>query len=94
MSSTWPAGESCATKTEVELRPKEFDLLALLIGNAGRAMPRERIMEEVWDEHWFGSTKTLDMHISALRRKLADFSDQVVITTLRGVGYRLERLPE
>jgi DNA-binding response OmpR family regulator len=79
---------------EVELRPKEFDLLALLIGNAGRAMSRERIMEEVWDEHWFGSTKTLDMHISALRRKLADYSDQVVITTLRGVGYRLERLPE
>jgi DNA-binding response OmpR family regulator len=79
---------------EVELRPKEFDLLALLISNPGRAMPRERIMEEVWDEHWFGSTKTLDMHISALRRKLADHSDQVVITTLRGIGYRLERLPE
>jgi DNA-binding response OmpR family regulator len=75
----------------VDLRPKEFDLLALLIANPGRAMPRERIMEEVWDEHWFGSTKTLDMHISALRRKLAEHSDQVVITTLRGVGYRLER---
>jgi DNA-binding response OmpR family regulator len=80
--------------SEVELRPKEFDLLALLIANAGRAMPRERIMEEVWDEHWFGSTKTLDMHISALRRKLAESSDQVVITTLRGVGYRLEPMPE
>ena len=79
---------------EVELRPKEFDLLALLIGNAGRAMTRERIMEEVWDEHWFGSTKTLDMHISALRRKLGEFNDEVVITTLRGVGYRLERLDE
>jgi DNA-binding response OmpR family regulator len=75
---------------EIELRPKEFDLLALLIENAGRAMPRERIMEEVWDEHWFGSTKTLDMHISALRRKLADSGGQIVITTLRGVGYRLE----
>ena len=79
---------------EVDLRPKEFDLLALLIRNAGRAMPRERIMEEVWDEHWFGSTKTLDMHISALRRKLAEVSDQVVITTLRGVGYRLERIAD
>jgi DNA-binding response OmpR family regulator len=79
---------------EIELRPKEFDLLAVLIENAGRAMPRERIMEEVWDQHWFGSTKTLDMHISALRRKLADASDQVVITTLRGVGYRLERSAE
>jgi DNA-binding response OmpR family regulator len=79
---------------EIELRPKEFDLLALLIGNAGRAMTRERIMEEVWDEHWFGSTKTLDMHISALRRKLGECSDDIVITTLRGVGYRLERLDE
>ena len=79
---------------EVELRPKEFDLLALLISNAGRAMTRERIMEEVWDEHWFGSTKTLDMHISALRRKLGECNDEVVITTLRGVGYRLEPSPE
>jgi len=76
---------------EIELRPKEFDLLALLVANAGRAMTRERIMEDVWDEHWFGSTKTLDMHISALRRKLGENSDAVVITTLRGVGYRLER---
>jgi DNA-binding response OmpR family regulator len=48
----------------------------------------------VWDEHWFGSTKTLDMHISAVRRKLAELGDDVVITTLRGVGYRLERPPE
>jgi DNA-binding response OmpR family regulator len=79
---------------EVDLRPKEFDLLLLLVENAGRAMARERIMEEVWDEHWFGSTKTLDMHISALRRKLADVSDQVVITTLRGVGYRLEHVAD
>jgi DNA-binding response OmpR family regulator len=78
---------------EMELRPKEFDLLAFLMQNAGRALTRERIMEDVWDEHWFGSTKTLDMHISALRRKLAELSDPVVITTLRGVGYRLEGRP-
>lgn len=76
---------------EVDLRPKEFDLLALLAANAGRALTRERIMEDVWDEHWFGSTKTLDMHISALRRKLGDGDEGIVITTLRGVGYRLER---
>jgi DNA-binding response OmpR family regulator len=74
---------------EVGLRAKEFDLLAMLASNAGRAMTREHIMTEVWDEHWFGSTKTLDMHISALRRKLGD-PPPVIITTLRGVGYRME----
>jgi DNA-binding response OmpR family regulator len=73
---------------EIELRPKEFDLLELLLREAGQAVTRERIMEEVWDEHWFGSTKTLDMHILALRRKLDNAS--LSITTLRHVGYRLD----
>ncbi len=78
--------------TEIALRAKEFDLLAMLMSEAGRVVTRERIMSEVWDEHWFGSTKTLDMHISALRRKLDDPADEPVrITTLRGVGYRFER---
>jgi DNA-binding response OmpR family regulator len=78
--------------TELELRAKEFDLLALLTSEAGRALTRERIMAEVWDEHWFGSTKTLDMHVSSLRRKMADVDPDGApqITTLRGVGYRLE----
>ena len=59
---------------------------------AGRAVARERIMAEVWDEHWFGSTKTLDMHIVALRRKLGEQPERPGrITTLRGVGYRLEQ---
>jgi DNA-binding response OmpR family regulator len=74
---------------ETDLRPKEFDLLALLVSEAGRALTRKSIMDEVWDEHWHGSTKTLDMHISALRRKLGE-PPPVTITTLRGVGYRLE----
>jgi DNA-binding response OmpR family regulator len=73
---------------EIPLRAKEFDLLELLMREAGSAVPRERIMEEVWDEHWFGSTKTLDMHILALRRKLDGAA--VTITTLRHVGYRLD----
>lgn len=76
---------------EVALRPKEYDLLAALMLEAGRVVTRERLMEEVWDEHWFGSTKTLDIHISTLRRKLAGASRPVPITTLRGVGYRLEK---
>ena len=77
---------------EVVLRPKEFDLLTLLISEAGAVVTRERIMSEVWDEHWFGSTKTLDMHISSLRRKLGHGpGSEERITTIRGVGYRLER---
>jgi DNA-binding response OmpR family regulator len=74
---------------ELDLRPKEFDLLALLVAEAGKVVTRERIMTEVWDEHWFGPTKTLDMHVSSLRRKLAPAGD--IITTVRGVGYRFER---
>ncbi|MGW8395165.1 response regulator transcription factor [Streptomyces lydicus] len=72
---------------EVELRPKEFDLLARLAASAGRAVSREELMSDVWDENWFGSTKTLDVHVAVLRRKLGD---QVRITTLRHFGYRLE----
>jgi two-component system phosphate regulon response regulator PhoB len=71
---------------ELELRPKEFELLALLAAHAGRAVTRERIMREVWHTDWLGSTKTLDNHVLTLRRKLGPD----VITTLRGVGYRLE----
>ena len=71
---------------ELQLRPKEFDLLALLVAEAGRAVTRERIMREVWDTEWLGSTKTLDTHILTLRNKLGS----AAITTLRGVGYRLE----
>jgi DNA-binding response OmpR family regulator len=71
---------------EVALRPKELDLLAFLVANAGRVVTRERLMEEVWDTTWMGSTKTIDTHILALRNKLG--SD--AIATLRGVGYRFE----
>jgi DNA-binding response OmpR family regulator len=71
---------------ELSLRPKEFDLLALLAAEAGRVVTRERIMREVWDTAWMGSTKTLDNHILTLRSKLGDGA----ISTLRGIGYRLE----
>jgi len=76
---------------ELELRAKEFDLLAALALNAGRVVRRDELMREVWDEHWFGSTKTLDVHVAALRRKLGgDRTGAGSITTLRSVGYRLE----
>ncbi len=77
---------------ELGLRPREFDLLVLLASEAGRAVTRERIMDEVWDENWYGSTKTLDVHVSALRRKLgADPSLRApTITALPRFGYRLD----
>jgi DNA-binding response OmpR family regulator len=76
---------------EISLTPKEFDLLALLLANAGSVVRRERLMSEVWDENWFGSTKTLDVHMSSLRRKLGDDgADPELITTVRGVGFRFE----
>ena len=71
---------------ELELRPKEFDLLALLVTEAGRVVTRERIMREVWDTDWLGSTRTLDTHILALRHRIGPDA----ITTLRSVGYRFE----
>ena len=73
--------------TEVDLTPKEFDLLVLLADEPGRAFSREQILHEVWDEHWWGPTKTLDVHVSSLRKKLGP---DPWITTLRGVGYRLD----
>ena len=77
---------------QLELTPKEFDLLALLVGHAGQVVRREDIMSEVWDENWFGSTKTLDMHVSWLRRKLGDDAAAPRrIVTVRGVGFRFER---
>jgi DNA-binding response OmpR family regulator len=76
---------------ELDLTPKEFDLLELLVRNAGQVVVRDRIMDEVWDENWFGSTKTLDMHVSSLRRKLGDDAAAPTrIVTVRGVGLRLE----
>ena len=76
---------------ELTLSPKEFDLLALLLREAGVVVTRERIMSEVWDENWFGSTKTLDVHVASLRRKLGDdAASPHLITTVRGVGLRFE----
>jgi DNA-binding response OmpR family regulator len=78
-------------QAEIELTPKEFELLSLLVAEAGRTVPRTRIMREVWDEHWWGPTRTLDMHVSALRRKLGDDpTNPRRIVTVRGVGFRLE----
>jgi two-component system, OmpR family, response regulator RegX3 len=74
---------------ELELSRKEFDLLARLARDAGRVVSRETLISEVWDENWFGSTKTLDVHIATLRRKLGDTpANPRYIETVRGVGFR------
>ncbi|UGS36984.1 response regulator transcription factor [Capillimicrobium parvum] len=72
---------------ELELAPKEFDLLAVLVESAGAVVRRDELMSRIWDENWWGSTKTLDVHVGWLRRKLGD---PPLITTVRGVGFRFE----
>jgi DNA-binding response OmpR family regulator len=78
----------------IELAAKEFDLLRMLMSRAGEVVGREEIMDEVWDPHWFGSTKTLDVHISWLRKKIEnDPANPTYITTVRGVGFRFASAP-
>jgi DNA-binding response OmpR family regulator len=80
---------------ELQLTAKEFDLLRVLVREQGKVVSREQLMREIWDTAWFGSTKTLDMHISVLRRKLGDDAAQPrYIKTVRGVGFRFERLEQ
>jgi two-component system response regulator RegX3 len=71
---------------EVVLTRKEFDLLALLAEDPGATRTRDEILERVWDAHWYGPTKTLDVHVASLRKKLGD---PTLIETVRGVGFRL-----
>ncbi len=74
---------------DLDLSRKEFDLLAELIRHRGEVVGREDLMSRVWDTNWFGSTKTLDVHIGWLRRKLGDdAADPRYIETVRGVGFR------
>jgi len=79
---------------ELTLSRKEFDLLERLMRDAGSVVTREDLMSDVWDTNWFGSTKTLDVHVAMLRRKLGE-SDGTApwIETVRGVGFRF-RAPE
>ena len=75
--------------TPIQLTVKEFELLRMLMEEAGRVVRRTELMDEVWDPNWFGSTKTLDVHVSSLRKKLDDDpSDPRYIKTVRGVGFR------
>ncbi|MET0421948.1 MAG: response regulator transcription factor [Acidimicrobiia bacterium] len=71
---------------DVSLTPKEFDLLAYLAEDPGAVCARQQVLEQVWDPHWYGPTKTLDVHVASLRKKLGD---PRWIETVRGVGFRL-----
>jgi DNA-binding response OmpR family regulator len=82
---------------DMPLRTKEFDLLARLVASVGEAVSRETLMSDVWDEHWYGPTKTLDVHVAALRRHLTEAAQETeppallpTISTVRGYGYRLD----
>jgi DNA-binding response OmpR family regulator len=72
---------------ETALTPKEFDILECLMADAGRAVSRNELLTRVWDEHWYGPGRVLDVHIAALRRKLAVDG---LIETVYGHGFRLE----
>lgn len=90
-----PRRRVTVAERELRLRPKEFDLLARLAAQPEVALSRETLMSEVWDEHWFGSTKTLDVHVAALRKKIGEIAASTdahvpEIVTVRGHGYRLE----
>ncbi len=78
---------------EVPLTSKEFDVLALLCEERGTVVTRERLMDEVWDTNWYGSTKTLDVTVGRLRQKLEEAGSPGAVVTVRGVGFRLEDDP-
>jgi two-component system response regulator RegX3 len=80
--------------TAVALPLKEFELLELLMANAGRVLTRDVLIDRIWGPNYFGDTKTLDVHIKRLRSKIElDPANPARIVTVRGVGYRYERAP-
>ena len=90
-----PSRRATLDGEEVRLSRKEFDLLAELVAHAGEVVSREDLMSRVWDENWFGSTRTLDVHVRWLRQKLGDDpAAPRFIHTVRGVGFRFTAADE
>ncbi len=81
-----PARRATIGGRELQLTLKEFELLALLASEPGVVVDRQKILREVWDTTWYGSSKTVDVHVAALRKKLGD---PTLIETVRGIGLRL-----
>jgi two-component system response regulator RegX3 len=83
--------EVMVRSSDVTLPLKEFELLELLLANAGRVLTRDTLIDRIWGPHYVGDTKTLDVHIKRLRAKIEeDPSNPALITTIRGLGYRFE----
>ena len=74
---------------EVALNPKEYDLLQLLLSRPGHLFPREEIVERVWHQRYSPASRSLDVHIRHLRKKLEDIESDIALVTVRGVGYRV-----
>lgn len=74
---------------EVYLTNKEYDILRLLSKNKGTVLSKESIFQQVWETHFMGETRTLDMHIKSLRKKMSEHKADVIILTVRGVGYQI-----
>jgi DNA-binding response OmpR family regulator len=88
-----PARRVFSGDDEVPLTGKEFDVLSVLAANRDKVVSRDRLMAEVWDENWYGSTKTLDVTIGRLRQKLESVGVAEKVVAVRGVGFRLEGAP-
>ena len=87
-----PHGAQGGRGEQVALPLKEFDLLELLLVNAGRVLTRDVLIDRIWGPNYFGDTKTLDVHVKRLRAKVeADPANPTRIVTIRGLGYRFER---
>ncbi|NDJ36726.1 MAG: response regulator transcription factor [Chloroflexi bacterium] len=85
-----PGGrEAVANNTTLDLRAKEFDLLHVLMENEGLALSREKLLSLAWGFDFYGQTRTVDVHVAHLRKKLADANSSVEIETVWGVGYKL-----
>lgn len=89
MSVDFTARRVVIDQQEIELSPKEYDLLFYLVRNRGIALTRDKLISEVWGFDFFGDDRTLDTHIKLLRKQLGDYARYIV--TLRGVGYRFEK---
>ena len=91
--STRPATRCPCAATSVALPLKEFELLELLLANAGRVLTRDVLIDRIWGPNYFGDTKTLDVHVKRLRAKVEDDpAHPTRIVTVRGVGYRYEKI--
>lgn len=86
------AHTACCADSTLDLTPKEFDLLAMLMENAGRALSRPQLLEGIWGMSFLGESRTVDVHVQTLRQKLEDARAGAgsLIRTVRGVGYKLE----